>query len=525
MLAQKFPERKVKVFDRLGPPPSPNDDDVWSDVARFYLLGLGGRGQRALTQFGVWDEVEAVSTAVVGRKDWSPGSKEGVERIFSDRPVTTQVLPRDKLVGVLYKHVLDNYLDQVEVNYGYEVTLIDFAAGDGSEVVVRVTKCAEENIPSPKFDPEELCNAEDPIVLTTNLLISADGTSRTIANQMEEDDKVERTAMNPIQRLFAGKPFTVTRYKDDNQRVYKSVPFNVPKGWRQDLNYSARTEGSRVTLEALPADRRGSYCGILLMRADDPLAAPNADPVEFRRFFQEELPQFNDLVEDETMASIAKKPPSFLPGFRYVSPRLNQGDRTVLLGDCAHTVKPYFGLGCNSALEDVVYLSEAIDATDNLSEAVHLFSKQRAPEAVALVKVSRELDRPGKLGFITFILPIILDSIFHKLAPKLFEPNNIQMLQRTGYSFCRLQKRKRLDRIMQAAIIGTAVSGIYVCSRYLVRSVARALGRQTSTIVAAMGLVALASVLMKKLVWYLRPGREPTDVIVKTSKESKASSS
>jgi hypothetical protein len=160
--------------------------------------------------------------------------------------------------------------------------------------------------------------------------------------------------MNPIQRLFAGKPFTVTRYKDDNQRVYKSVPFNVPKGWRQDLNYSARTEGSRVTLEALPADRGGSYCGILLMRADDSLAAPNADPVEFRRFFQEELPQFNDLVEDETMASIAKKPPSFLPGFRYVSPRLNQGDRTVLLGDCAHTVKPYFGLGCNSALEDVV---------------------------------------------------------------------------------------------------------------------------------------------------------------------------
>ncbi len=105
-------------------------------------------------------------------------------------------------------------------------------------------------------------------------------------------------------------------------------------------------------------------------------------------------------------------------------------------------------------------MSEAIDATDNLSEAVHLFSKQRAPEAVALVKVSRELDRPGKLGFITFILPIILDSIFHKLAPKLFEPNNIQMLQRTGYSFCRLQKRKRLDRIMQAAIIGTAVANV-----------------------------------------------------------------
>lgn len=35
------------MFDRLGPPPSPTDEAVWSDVARFYLLGLGGRGQRA----------------------------------------------------------------------------------------------------------------------------------------------------------------------------------------------------------------------------------------------------------------------------------------------------------------------------------------------------------------------------------------------------------------------------------------------------------------------------------------------
>lgn len=219
---------------------------------------------------------------------------------------------------------------------------------------VSVTKCAEEESASPKFDPDKLCDAEEPIVLATNLLIGADGTSRTIANQMQQDDKEEREAMNPIQRLFAGKPFTVTRYEDDNQRIYKSIPFNVPKGWRPDLNYSARTEGSRVTLEALPADRKGSYCGILLMKKDDPLAAPDIDPAEFRKFFQEELPQFNDLVDDETMASVAKKPPSFLPGFRYVGPRLNQDDRTVLLGDCAHTVKPYFGLGCNSALEDVV---------------------------------------------------------------------------------------------------------------------------------------------------------------------------
>ena len=223
-----------------------------------------------------------------------------------------------------------------------------------------VGKCAQENPSSSpiltfsEYDPDELCEAEEPFHVVTNLLIGADGTSRTIANYMEEEDKKERMSMNPIQKMFAGKPFTVTRYVDDNQRIYKTVPLNLPADWRHDLNYSARTKGGRVTFDALPANRKGSYCGVLLLKKDDPMAAPDTDPKELRKLFMEDLPQFNDLVDAETMALVAAKPPSFLPGFRFVSPRLNQDDRTVILGDCAHTVKPYFGLGANSALEDVV---------------------------------------------------------------------------------------------------------------------------------------------------------------------------
>ena len=43
-------------------------------LLRNYLFpGLGSRGQKALKKFGVWCDVEVVSTAVVGRKDWAPG--------------------------------------------------------------------------------------------------------------------------------------------------------------------------------------------------------------------------------------------------------------------------------------------------------------------------------------------------------------------------------------------------------------------------------------------------------------------
>ena len=130
------------------------------------------------------------------------------------------------------------------------------------------------------------------------------------------------------------------------------------------------------------------------------------------------------------MKAVAAKPPSNIPRFRYVGPALHQGGSTVLLGDAIHTVKPYFGLGANSALEDVIALRTALDAHPNsMEKALASFSEARAGEAEALVRISRDLDRPGILGFVTFILPIILDGIFHGIAPQIFEKNTIALLQ------------------------------------------------------------------------------------------------
>ena len=38
--------RNIVVVDRLGAPPDPGDAAIWGDTARFYLVGLGARGQR-----------------------------------------------------------------------------------------------------------------------------------------------------------------------------------------------------------------------------------------------------------------------------------------------------------------------------------------------------------------------------------------------------------------------------------------------------------------------------------------------
>ena len=474
----RFP--KIQLFDRLAPPPRPDDRTVWSDVARFYLIGLGGRGQAALAKFNVWDEVKRRSVVVVGRRDWSPGGPpEGVETIlFHQRAVTTHILPRDKLSGVLYQYIREHYSDRIQLNYGYELQPIDFDYNDKTCALVRVSKCVDLNLakmaPSAvktmKENPEEddvLCDVDDYRFVSAKLLVAADGTVRTIANAIEALDKKRQA-----QGTLVGRPFKVTRYLEDNQRVYKTVPLKLPTDWRPDLNYSART--SRMNFDALPANDKGDYCGVLLMKKDDPLAQANADRTELRKVMDESMPQFSALMSDATIAAVAQKPVSYLPRFRYVGPRQHEGNSCVILGDCAHTVKPYFGLGANSALEDVEEFADHLQANPGyLGHALQAFSRQRAPETETLVRVSRDLDRPGILGFVVFILPIIMDSIFGKLFPHVFKPNIITMLQKDSYTFRRAARRKRLDRLLQVCLLIAGFAAAGRAAKFTIRSIAK----------------------------------------------------
>jgi hypothetical protein len=88
MMAQKFPNNRIRVYDRLSPPSSPDDSTVWDDVAKFYLIGIGGRGQAALKKFGVWDDVlkrGACAAYIVEEGEWVYGEGNQISaRIDSD---------------------------------------------------------------------------------------------------------------------------------------------------------------------------------------------------------------------------------------------------------------------------------------------------------------------------------------------------------------------------------------------------------------------------------------------------------
>ncbi|KAL3919443.1 MAG: hypothetical protein SGILL_003749, partial [Bacillariaceae sp.] len=236
-----------------------------------------------------------------------------------------------------------------------------------------------------------------------------------------------------------------------------------------DMNYAVRT--SRIIFDALPASQDGDYVGVLLMKKDDDMARQHTNAIEFKSFLQEEIPQLVEFLEDTTVERVAARPPSNLPMFRYVTEMQFNGN-ILLMGDCAHTVKPYFGMGANSALEDVRLLSDCIDAAraakssndykdlTTLKLALRKFSTMRSPDIEKLVKVSHSLDRPGVEGVFTFLIPIILDGIFSKILPQVFQPNIISMLQNEEITFQEAAARKQQDRVLQIAILAVVGFGL-----------------------------------------------------------------
>jgi kynurenine 3-monooxygenase len=203
-----------------------------------------------------------------------------------------------------------------------------------------------------------------PRVVTVPFVVGAEGAS----------------TRNAVMRAMDGDgacATTMVRFEDANPRVYKTIPIKLPSTFRTDLNYSARTKGG-VALECLPT-KEGLLVGILLVKPGD---AETCDILEskesLRKYFDEDFPMFAQYVSDEDLELMAGRRLSTLPTFAYAGGEclhrvvedaaaevnaytaLEEVGGACLLGDSIHTVKPYFGLGVNSAFEDVTILGGAV---------------------------------------------------------------------------------------------------------------------------------------------------------------------
>ena len=88
-----------------------------------------------------------------------------------------------------------------------------------------------------------------------------------------------------------------------------------------------------------------------------------------------------------------------------------------------------------------------------------------------MVEMSKRLDG----GFLTFVLPLIIDTICHKKAPWLFSPSTLSSLQNEKLTFSHIQWRKRLDRVLQGSVLAGVGWALTRAVSFLARGALRSL--------------------------------------------------
>lgn len=434
--------RRVDVFDELPAPPPPGDI-CWRSGERSYQLGINGRGQNALRRFGCLERVEEYAASVRGRLSF-PRNGPPVASILkppgtpgAEKKYVTRVLQRDRLLSCLLEEARS--YPQIHIQHEVACEDIDLHSAKPTLTLGGGTTCGP-----------------------VDLVIGADGVRSVVRDAIVE---------------APGSRTRFIRFEDANERRYKTFPMHpdfVP-GTRADLNWGAGNRDMRLGMDALPT-KEGGLVGVLLLvpgstgfqRVEQLQSAEDA-----RQFFEDALPQLLPFLEDDELGRFAARNISRLPCFHLVEGdvhrELDEG-AVILLGDSIKAVKPYFGQGCNSALEDVDILARCLEeAQDKPKAAAAHFTQLRAEDARALVRLSRSFDHPGPLGTARFVVPLLLDRQLSQLLPSVFTPPLLRAIQDEKYTFAGLWRRKRYERVAFAAML---FAGVF-CFRALVRLVWR----------------------------------------------------
>jgi kynurenine 3-monooxygenase len=377
----------------------------------------------------------------------------------------TLVLQRDRLQAALLHVVTSRYADAVDVVFNRECASVAFSAGGGGGVTLGMqpTKSTPRNV----TDPTEHVRATTTVVgnverVMVDVVVGADGGRSAVCDFMEEES--------------SGR-IKVRRFEDENKRVYKTITLDPPATEPRNLSYGVRTD-QELIIESLPT-HQDKQIGVLLFRSAPPPRAQTslnstvgvmqqrssdtsaltrrvvvpstlwsirlADALrrrpddqrvlsiqtaeEAKAFFARFFPMLVPYIHEQSYGQFAAQAVSLLPVFKHCGTTLHISNSTVLVGDAIHAVKPYFGLGANSALEDTIVLRRALDASPgDRGRAFAAYSKvplapprpmqtrTRAVRTTAAILVRDIPARASQFGparashFSTFLVVVIEDA-------------------------------------------------------------------------------------------------------------------
>lgn len=238
--------KDISVFDGRAAPPLPNDP-MWGAGERSYQLGLNGRGQRSLREFGVMPRVSEYAASVNGRLSFDATTGAPVEQRLippgepgAEKPYVTRVLQRDRLQACLLEEVTERY-PQVKLEFK---TTCDGLDVGGARPAVRLCGASLVGEESDGCDLQTARREFD-------LIVGADGV---------------RSAIRESLARLPGASTRTVRFPDNNERRYKTLALHpsAVAGTASDLNWGCRNKSLELGMDALPTMEGNMYvCAVL----------------------------------------------------------------------------------------------------------------------------------------------------------------------------------------------------------------------------------------------------------------------
>jgi len=398
---------RVQLYERRG-------DIREAEVVRgrSINLAISKRGLTALERVGLKETALEISVPMRGRQMHDSSSRLSFQRYSGNEDDKIYSISRGELNRILLAEA--DRSDLVTLHFHHRCIETD---SDQSSVTFIDDRSGDQ------------------VVASGDLIIGADGAFSAVRSS-----------------LMIGDRF-------DYQQDYLShgyLELYIPPGpagaFRIDKNALHIWPRNTFMMIALPNDD-GSFTGTCFWPLDGQYSFDQLkDPEQVRGFFQKWFPDVLDLVPDLEEQFLAAQPSSLVT----VRCRPWVVGNTVLIGDAAHAVVPFYGQGMNAGFEDVRILCECLEAhPGNQKAALESYEELRIDNghAIAGLALDNFHEMQDHVASRWFLWTKKFSNLLQKILPGWYRPlYSMVSFSNTPYTEA-IEIHRKQQRVLKYSLI------------------------------------------------------------------------
>lgn len=270
--------------------------------------------------------------------------------------------------------------------------------------------------------------------MCVDLIIGNDGAFSSVRQQMMKD-----TLLN----------YEQTYIPHGYMELY--IPPNSSGQFNMDVNYLHIWPRNEFMMIALPNQDK-SFTATLFMPFDifNGISTGEEAMVFFREKFQDSIP----LIGEEAIKETFRKNKA-LPMVSIKCSPYHFGGKTVIMGDAAHAMVPFYGQGMNAGFEDCIVFNDKLNEFNNdFDAALKAYTEYRKPDAQAIndLAMYNYIEMRKSVNSKMFLLRKKLDNFLYKLFPNSWIPlYTMVSFSRTRYHEC-IKRREWQDQMLTKSL-------------------------------------------------------------------------